>query len=244
MAGARRKCVLFCLACTWAWTRASAGLGQEMFAAWAMDGMKGARVTEQQNYFPSCLDAPSIDLVVGVTLEICKIRIWPLGCREVFPNVKDLVSVYLLNSRRYKLCLCHVSLVQFPVEMMDLTHHVVPEKLLHLAFVATMFWWNNAKYVAWGSLQIKIPWKCILYIRFLYIPADMIAEKWILRRWKLVNAMSICQESLWDLFSSCAQGLSRQGPVSSFPVKHFLLHLNHLLSPEEVFLTGLRESYL
>lgn len=190
-AGARRKCVLFCLACTWAWTTASAGLGQEMFAAWAMDGMRGARVTEQQNNLPSWFDAPSTDLVVGVTLEICKIKIWPLGCREVFTNVKDIVPGYLLSSRRYKLGLYHASwcnLVQFPVEIMNLIHPAVPEKLLHLTFVATTFWWKNAKYVPWGSLQIKMSWKFILYIRFIGIPADRIADKWSLRRWKLVNA--------------------------------------------------------
>lgn len=189
MAGAKRKCVLFCLACTWAWTTASAGLGQEMFAAWAMDGIKGARVVEQQNNFPSWFDVPSTDLVVGVTLEIWKTKIWPLGCREVFTNVKDLIPGYLLSSRRCKLCLCHVSLVQFPVEMMNLTRGAVPEKLLHLTFVATTFWWKNAKYVPWGSLQIKISRQLFFTLDlYTYIPADTIAEKWILRRWKLVNA--------------------------------------------------------
>lgn len=64
--------------------------------------------------------------------------------------------------------------MQFPVEMMNLTHRVVPEKLLHLAFVATKFWWKSAKYVPWRSLEKKKKknkqWKCILYIRFIYIP--------------------------------------------------------------------------
>lgn len=55
-----------------------------------------------------------------------------------------------------------------------------------------------------------MPCKFILYVRFIYIPADMIVEeKWILRRWKLVNAHfglpRICPGCLQSYCSSCNQ---------------------------------------
>lgn len=56
--------------------------------------------------------------------------------------------------------------------------------------------------------------------------------------------ISICPEHLWDIFSGFAEGVIRQGPISVFLVKHLLLCFNHLLSPEEVFLAGLRDNYL
>lgn len=59
--------------------------------------------------------------------------------------------------------------------------------------------------------------------------------------------ISVCQESIQDVFNHAVQVVTRQRHISVFQglfVKHLHLHLKHLLSPEEVFFAGLRGSYL
>lgn len=126
---ARRKCGVFCLACTSAWATASGELDRRCLSnELRTDGWEQELLSSRSRpqWFGATVTAHgAIVLRVEVTLESCETRILPLACKKVFTEVEDSVPVYWWKFRRHKLYLDPASSVWFPVDVINLVYFAV-----------------------------------------------------------------------------------------------------------------------